>query len=207
MIRTLVLDLDGVILKDPHGTSSLEGDLFKKAFSVSGDDFKKNFTKKFYKPCQVGEENTEFALRKAAEQLNMKISGKHLLRWWLDNQQDSLTDLGKHLPSFRMPLYIATNQDVSRWSYLNQKFNFSSSISGAFVSGKIGYRKPDSRFYNYCQTIINNDFDCHRSEVLFVDDRLINTEAAQAYGWQSLSISQSDQALEQVLSKLNIDKN
>ena len=65
-----------------------------------------------------------------------------------------------------------------------------------FVSCDIGLRKPDPKIYQY----VLNQLGCHASDLIFVDDRLRNCQAAESLGIRTVHFS-SVQSLEQDLFK------
>lgn len=54
-----------------------------------------------------------------------------------------------------------------------------------FLSYEFGYRKPDLKLYNLVQAKL----PFSKEDILFIDDRLDNVEAALAFGWKSYQLS------------------
>ena len=93
-----------------------------------------------------------------------------------------------------VPVWCLSN-DVARWSTkLRAAFGIEPLLAGAVISSDVGARKPDARIYRR----LLDRAGCRPSEVVFVDDRARNVEAAavlgirskcftQAYGFERLS--------------------
>lgn len=64
-----------------------------------------------------------------------------------------------------------------------------------YLSHEIGYRKPNSDCYEY----VISDIGLKPEEMLFLDDRLDNIEAAWACGIKAIQIEDADQQLKELL--------
>ena len=85
--------------------------------------------------------------------------------------------------SERFARIICLSNDLSEWSRkLRRSFGLEPYFAGWYISGDIGVRKPDSRIYQYMITDLNVD----PSQVLFVDDRVKNLDAADELGIQTV---------------------
>lgn len=77
-------------------------------------------------------------------------------------------------------LYIASNSSASLLTELLTKEGFTGLFSHTFVSSEMGVIKPEPSFYNQ----MLHRVDLPAGEILFVDDRLPNVDAAIAAGMQ-----------------------
>jgi len=78
----------------------------------------------------------------------------------------------------RVPLYALSNWNAETFERTRPLFPFLDAFDGLVISGQIGVAKPDPRIYQHL-------LDAHQLEaadVLFVDDRAQNVEAARAAG-------------------------
>jgi HAD superfamily hydrolase (TIGR01509 family) len=81
-----------------------------------------------------------------------------------------------------VPVWCLSN-DVERWSdKLRTKFGVDQLLAGSVISGKVGCRKPDRAIY---QAFLEAS-GYRPDELLFVDDRPRNIEAAEAFGIRSM---------------------
>ncbi|WP_165390821.1 HAD family hydrolase [Pseudoduganella lutea] len=75
------------------------------------------------------------------------------------------------------------SNDVARWSVkLRRKFGIEDRFERWFISGELGWRKPDSRIYAAAINALGID----AAHILFVDDRQANVDAAEGAGLQAL---------------------
>ena len=79
-------------------------------------------------------------------------------------------------------LYALSNWNAETFERTRPLFPFLDAFDGLVISGQIGVAKPDPRIYEHL-------LDAHRleaGEVLFVDDRAENLEAARSAGVEGL---------------------
>jgi HAD superfamily hydrolase (TIGR01509 family) len=75
------------------------------------------------------------------------------------------------------------SNDVSSWSLkLRQRFGLERWIDHWFISGDLGLRKPSAEIYR----LAADRLGVSPQEVMFVDDRLRNLEAAKAVGFNTV---------------------
>lgn len=72
------------------------------------------------------------------------------------------------------------SNDVSEWSaILRRRFGIEEAFDAWLISGDVGFRKPDPQIYELVAQRLGADGD----EVIFVDDRARNLDAAAERGW------------------------
>jgi len=107
------------------------------------------------------------------------LENEYLLRHRLS---DGLTEFLEEMRSRGTELWCLSN-DVSEWSgKLRERFGLGRYFSGFVISGDTGTRKPDPAIY----LLLLEKSGFQPSEVVFVDDRLRNIEAANALGISSV---------------------
>ena len=76
---------------------------------------------------------------------------------------------------------ICLSNDISDWSKkLREKFKLSKYIDDWFISGDLGYRKPDDQIYR----IVENKY-VRGSRFIFFDDNPRNVKIATDLGWDA----------------------
>ena len=75
---------------------------------------------------------------------------------------------------------IATNNEARRATYIADCMGLAARVDRIFPSGSIGVAKPDPGYYAPITVVLEAD----PSEVLLVDDKAENVEAAMGAGWQ-----------------------
>lgn len=84
-----------------------------------------------------------------------------------------------------LPVWCLSN-DVARWSrQLRASLGVEPLLAGAVISGDVGVRKPDRRIYELLLAATG----CRAADVLFVDDRTKNVDAAGAVGIRALQFT------------------
>ena len=78
---------------------------------------------------------------------------------------------------------VCLSNDLSEWSRkLRKRFGLEPYFAGWYISGDLGVRKPDPQIYRRMLTDLHVDPD----QVLFVDDRVKNLDAAAELGIQTI---------------------
>ena len=95
---------------------------------------------------------------------------------------DGIVDLLQQAKSCRVPVWCLSN-DVGRWSaHLRKTLGIEPWLAGATISADVGLRKPDPQIYP--RMLAASGFGAN--QILFVDDRAKNVDAARACGIDSL---------------------
>ncbi len=100
------------------------------------------------------------------------------------------------LLSYKYKLFLLTNTDEIHISRFEHKVgisffsDFYQCFEKVYYSYEMGMRKPDSAIYSY----ILNKHDLNPRKTLFVDDKKVNTDAAEKLGMQvwNLQVGQED---------------
>lgn len=79
-----------------------------------------------------------------------------------------------------LPTYLFSNTSELHFSYISERYDFISQFTGYFLSYKLGCMKPQSASY----AAVENGTRRSGSQLLYIDDRRDNVDAAAARGWQ-----------------------
>jgi putative hydrolase of the HAD superfamily len=79
-------------------------------------------------------------------------------------------------------IFLATNQERLRGTYISQLFAAEPWLTGSLISYDLGFAKPDPAYF----TAALSRIDVPADECLFVDDRADNVEAARGVGMHAL---------------------
>lgn len=94
---------------------------------------------------------------------------------WLPGMPDLLCSLAGRVKRYVASNYPVWVEDVAR------SFGFDGFFEGVYASHHLGVRKPDARFYRALLARVRHA----PGECLFVDDRRVNCEAAEAVGMRA----------------------
>jgi putative hydrolase of the HAD superfamily len=181
-MRTIMLDVDGVLVRGRpadglHFSTDLENDL-----GVAFAALQLAFFKPHWAEIVIGRRPLRPTLDEALTRLGASVTADALVHYWFENdsriEQQVLSAIGAHR-SRGGRVFLATNQEHMRASYLMDDLGLSEHTDGIIYSAAIGHRKPSPEFY----ALATARSECMRSDILLVDDTLENVEAARAFGW------------------------
>jgi HAD superfamily hydrolase (TIGR01509 family) len=136
-------------------------------------------------------EPMEFALGMLAE-LKLDIDPQEFLDsfvTWPTQPYPGALELIASIP-VRYQRALLSNSNVLHWPRVIDEMDFRSRFEHRFSSHLIGKIKPDAEaFEHVVQTL-----GCQPTEVLFLDDNLLNVQAARSIGMQSRRVQGVEQA-------------
>jgi putative hydrolase of the HAD superfamily len=77
-----------------------------------------------------------------------------------------------------VPCHVASNQQAGRARHMSEVLNYRNLFTREFYSCALGVAKPDIAFFE----LVHHSLDLRRDNVLFLDDRPENVEAARRAG-------------------------
>ncbi len=179
MIKIIIFDADGVLIRGKYFTYYLEKDFRIRRKTT------KEFFDGVFMDCIVGKKDLRTELIPYLNEWGWKKSLDDFLDYWHKSEHN----IDKHLIAYIQKLRkngvtccLATNQNEIRFSYMLNDMGFKDYFDKVYASGLLGYRKPYKEFY---EKIIVDLVVTNKNEVLFWDDRLENVEAAVAFGIQA----------------------
>ncbi|GHO77197.1 hypothetical protein KSD_49680 [Ktedonobacter sp. SOSP1-85] len=110
------------------------------------------------------------------------------------------TELSQFLIQVRPFYKIATICNGGSREAMNRKFRLSEMVDLMVFDGEEGIAKPDARIYLRALTRL----EVNPEEALFVDDKLINVEAAQQLGIHAIHFKDTTQAIAAIHALLHI---
>lgn len=169
MIKTLLLDADGVLQHPPSGwfagllertgtTVNAEIAAVEEPFMTGGDGIVDAYTAGFP---------------------NRTVSVEELFDYWNRIVVDAVAlALIDQVRARGVRVFLASNQQVRRAAYMRDELPFSRHLDGLFMSAELGLRKPDPAFF----ARILDETGSDPAETLFIDDMPENAAAARAFG-------------------------
>lgn len=184
-IKAIIFDLGGVIVNiDYHETSRKFKSLGVKDFDQVYSQFKQVESFDLFEKGLISPRQFRTELKKLA---NIEISDNDFDQAWfamlLDTPAERIELIRKLKNQFQ--LYLLSNTNELHIPYYLEKVkneigceNFESLFHEVYYSHKLHLKKPDEKIY---RLILDNN-GLKPSEVLFIDDTYLNTEAAEAIG-------------------------
>ena len=189
-MRCIFLDVDGVLVHgynaDPE--KSVKWDRYlERDFGVLPEDFRRQFVlKSFASEVLPGKRSLADALEETLPGLGYTGDVQPFIRYWLENDTNVdaqlLQTLGSLIERDGLRLFVATNQEHERASYLWTQLGLGNYFEDMFYAARIGAKKPDVKFFEHIESVI--DFG-DKPPLLFDDDPRV-VEIANALGWEAV---------------------
>jgi 2-haloacid dehalogenase len=86
-----------------------------------------------------------------------------------------------------VPLFGLTNWSAQTFPYAWERFDVLRKFREIVVSGRVGLVKPDPQIFGLMRAEIERHLPCVQpNELVFIDDNLMNAQAATALGWHGV---------------------
>ncbi len=191
----LMLDVDGVLV-----TGRLDGgawsDRLEAELGISKVALQDVFFRKHWAKIIVGQTDMMPLLQAALDEIGSRVDAAELRDYWFRHDATINRVMLREIEEIRasgVPVWLATNQEHHRASFLLNDLGLAAHVDGAVWSAKVGAKKPDAAFFAAATAKVGHPTESY----VFVDDQLQNVEAARAFGWQAhqLKSGQSLRAL------------
>ncbi len=171
-MRALILDMYGVIIKDPEG--GLLPFINRTFPNLSRDDVYLHWNK-----ADIGELSSLELFKNLGFQGDLgKIEKEYLDTIEIDES------FYEFAPLLKKHYHLALlSNDLSEWSkYLRDKFKINDYFDVITVSGDLKIKKPDAQIFMHTL----DKLGLSASDCIYVDDRRFNLEAAQSLGMDTV---------------------
>ena len=112
-----------------------------------------------------------------------------LIKNWFDRWEEMLggpiedtVELLAELKKLDFPLYILSNWSAETYPKAEKIYAFLKWFDGKIISGEVGKVKPDPEIYH----ILTKKYNLEPKNSVFIDDKLINIEAANLIGFHGI---------------------
>lgn len=196
MTRTLVFDVDGVLVHGYHARPERQqrwDETLLADLGVDPDRFRDEFIFDiFIKKVVTGEMSLVEALDKRLPSLGYRASSMAFAHYWLSRDSrvnGELLDALRRLKTEQgVRLYIATNQEHMRAQWLWTTLGFGEVFDDIFYSARIGMIKSHKGFFDFADQKMGR----LEEPPLFFDDTAKVIDAARHAGWDSVLFDTND---------------
>ena len=195
-MRAVLFDVDGVLIHGYHAKpefrkcwdENIEADL-----GICRDSFKEKFIfGPFVHEVLVGKRDMKEALASVLPQLGYTDDPQQVIDYWLEKDACINAPLFEQIKQISMSqkarLFIATNQEHNRASYLMRELGFSQYFDDIYHSGRIGHVKPEELYFQTVSSLLG-ELD---EPPVFFDDTPEVVMAARTYGWDAYEFKDVD---------------
>jgi putative hydrolase of the HAD superfamily len=184
-MRTIMMDVDGVLVGGrPQDGAHLFTDL-EQDLGIPLDLLQREFFKPRWPAVVTGQKALLPELSEVLAVIAPAVSAEALIDYWFLNDsridQDVLHAIGE-LRAAGDRVYLATNQEHMRASYLMIDMGIEGQVDGIFYSAALGHRKPFKEFYTLATEATGAPLD----SIILVDDTQDNVLAARDFGWNAV---------------------
>jgi putative hydrolase of the HAD superfamily len=180
MIKTIIFDADGMVLK----RGVLPSDKIAKEFNITIEKLSVFFKNEF-QLCKVGKADIKKILKNYLPSWGWNKSTDEFLDYWFkfdsNLNQEMLASI-KELRSRGIRCYLATNNEKYRTEYFKNVLNFKNIFDGIFSTCNIGYSKSQQKFWQKVHELLENP---NKKEVLCWDNDEKNVKAAKDFGFSA----------------------
>lgn len=185
-----MVDVDGVIVHPAHPggwAERIEADL-----GVSRADLDRAFFAPHWADVVLGRADLHERLAPVLAHIAPHLSAEQLTQYWFANDarldQVLLADLAA-LRAKGVAMHLATLQEHRRARHLWEGLGLRGRFDAMHYAADLGTAKPDPAFF----TAIEARTGLAPTELVLIDDRISNVQAARACGWRAVLWGDSSQ--------------
>lgn len=185
MIKAILVDVDGVLVHGRPADGKPWATFLEADLGVSPALLQQEFFTPYWEAIVTGQLDLYQPLARALARIAPGVSADAFITYWFEN--DALLDTQllnalSHQRQAGIKVYLATNQEHLRASFLIEQLGLGQQCDGLFYSAALGYKKPDPRFYEK----ITDLSGFAPGQLLLLDDTPANVLAAKKLGWQAV---------------------
>jgi putative hydrolase of the HAD superfamily len=182
-VTILVLDLDGVVVRGHPQGGRWDKDIARD-FGMSPEHLQTRFFQQHWREIEIGNADLFDVLARVWPQLECRGNPRTFVDYWFANDSLLDGDVLAEVDAWRAAggtAYLATVQEHHRARYIWNDLKLSAHFDGMLYSAALGAKKPQAAFYERAHAKLPA---ASPADVLFLDDRQDNVDAANAFGWR-----------------------
>src|ERR1700754_3295564 len=182
MVRALMLDVDGVLITPRPGGWAVD---MERDLGLSRAALADHFFAVHWDDVVMGRAGLHERLAPVLAKIAPHLTSERLAAYWFE--KDALLDgqLLDDLAQVRahgVALHLATVQEHLRADYIWTQLGFRERFDAMHYAAELGCGNPDPAFF----ARVGERTGLAPAEMLLIDDKLENVEAARAAGWGGL---------------------
>lgn len=182
MIKAVIFDADGVVIKPKRFSVELEKD-----FGIPTTKLLPFFDSVFEKHL-TGKGDLKNDLHKYMDDWGWHDGVDKLMDYWFRTGSELEEGVVRKVEELRkqgIPCYIGTNQEKYRTLYMKKDMGLEDMFDGVWSSADLGFQKPDMEFFENIYKNITKNKIIRKEEIMFWDDREKNVESAERFGFNA----------------------
>ena len=190
--KIIAWDFDGVLNKNMRDGKLIWKATFAQDLGVEESEFSEfMFRSGRFDAVLIGARDVKDLVQEWLAQSSCTHSVDDVLHYWFS--RDALPDakslnLLKRSRALGFKNVLATNNEPRRVAYIEEKMGFADHLDQVFAAGRMGVKKPDPAFYRDIEMALS----AAPEDILFIDDKLKNVDAAKALGWHGFHFHEGD---------------
>lgn len=199
-IKALIFDMAGVVLLTAKGTFN---SLLAERLGAQIEDVARVMSDEVNDQWDLGEISDDEFYTHLLTELNQPIEKKSILAKFVidDFYVDQVLLQFVHELHKTYQTALLTNFPAHLHDFMRTKWKTGGAFDHVIASCDVKLLKPDPRMYQKTLEIIG----CRPEEAIFVDDRVINVEGAQAIGIRSVLYQNRDQGITEINKLLEME--
>lgn len=189
MNKILLLDLDGVILKN-----EMFSDVYSREVGINSEVMMPFFTEK-KKLANLGQADMKLQLEDEIVNWNWGKSVDDLLEFWFESDtkpDKEFVSICKNLES--VDIYLASDQEKYRTNYVWNIQGLKDWMKGRFVSFEMGLTKSQAEYWDH----VIKKLGTNPKDIIFFDDSQSKVDAALAAGINAFLFTDNESFRERV---------
>lgn len=179
MIKAIVFDADGVVIKAPKMFSQI----LAETRGVTTEQTLV-FFKGIFQECLIGKADLKVELLPFLQKWGIEDKPEAFITQWFvaeNHLVQEIIDLIFELRNKSIKCYLATNNEYNRTQFMRNEMGFNNIFDEVYSSADLNAKKPEREFF----TILLKKIKLEPGEVLFIDDAYENIAVAEKMGIRS----------------------
>lgn len=182
-VDTIVWDFDGVLNRNVIDGKLTWNEDFESEFGQSIETFNEMIFNDKFSEVLIGEISLIETVSDWAGTVGYHGNLMNLIEYWFQNDYNLDDRIMEWLVASKrsnIRNVMGTNNEAMRTQFIAEDLGFADRMDRIFASGLMGVAKPGEGFFD----MISDELSVEPDELLLIDDRQDNCEAAEACGWQ-----------------------